>query len=46
MGGLEGRWVVVRICEWTERQRREWVDAGWGLATETSEEGLLRSVGR
>lgn len=39
MGGQEGRWVVFRIREWMERQRREWVDAGWGLATETTEEG-------
>lgn len=54
MGEQVGRRVVFRIREWTERQRshwarvwrREWVDAGWGLVTEATEEGMLRSVGR
>lgn len=41
MGGQEGRWVVFRIREWMERQRREWVDVGWGLAIEITEEGCL-----
>lgn len=53
---MSGQWEdgQFRICEWTEKQRnqsacvwwREWVDAGWGLVTETTGEGMLRSVGR
>lgn len=39
MGGQEGRWVVLRIHERVERQRREWVDVEWGFETETTEEG-------